>query len=149
MPRAPDVSQAQPSAAEQQGPAPSRWRAFLRIYKPLKLAISAVLLTWVFYASSAKLVWLLAPHAPLPESPVTILEPFRIADRYGLFAVMTRQRYEIEFQGSEDGRTWIAYPFRYKPQALSEAPGSMPPISRASIGICGLPRWNRGETMPS
>ena len=31
-------------------------------------------------------------------------KPFRIANRYGLFAVMTRGRYEIEFQGSNDGQ---------------------------------------------
>ncbi len=35
---------------------------------------------------------------------------------------MTRGRYEIEFQGSNDGRNWKAYPFRYKPQDLSQKP---------------------------
>jgi hypothetical protein len=60
--------------------------------------------------------------APLPTSPVALLDPFRIANRYGLFAVMTRNRYEIEFQGSNDGQTWIAYPFRHKPQELDKAP---------------------------
>ena len=29
---------------------------------------------------------------------------------------------QIEFQGSSDGRTWVAYPFRYKPQNPNEAP---------------------------
>ncbi|MGH9710961.1 MAG: lipase maturation factor family protein, partial [Candidatus Acidiferrales bacterium] len=43
--------------------------------------------------------------------------------QYGLFGTMTRGRYEIEFQGSNDGgKTWTAYPFRYKPQALNEPP---------------------------
>jgi hypothetical protein len=59
---------------------------------------------------------------PLPTLPVTLLDPFRIANRYGLFAVMTRGRYEIEFQGSNDGQTWIAYPFRHKPQELDKPP---------------------------
>ena len=41
---------------------------------------------------------------------------------------MTEQRYEIEFQGSNDGgRTWIAYPFRYKPQDPMERPGIYAP----------------------
>ena len=40
-----------------------------------------------------------------PAHPVTALEPFRIANQYGLFAVMTPHRYEIEFQGSNDGET--------------------------------------------
>jgi hypothetical protein len=55
--------------------------------------------------------------------PNRILQPFRIANAYGLFAVMTPARYEIEFQGSNDGKVWIAYPFRYKPQDTNERPG--------------------------
>jgi hypothetical protein len=51
-----------------------------------------------------------------------LLAPTRIVNSYGLFAVMTRARYEIEFQGTRDGATWIAYPFRYKPQDPKEAP---------------------------
>ena len=52
---------------------------------------------------------------------------FRIVNNYGLFAVMTRHRYEIEFQGTRDGQTWIAYPFRYKPQNPRRAPGIFAP----------------------
>jgi hypothetical protein len=55
--------------------------------------------------------------------PNKLLQPFRIANAYGLFAVMTPARYEIEFQGSDDGKTWVAYPFRYKPQDSKERPG--------------------------
>jgi hypothetical protein len=55
------------------------------------------------------------------------LEPFRIANSYGLFGRMTWSRYEIEFQGSDDGVSWMPYPFRYKPQALNEAPGIYAP----------------------
>ncbi len=58
---------------------------------------------------------------------VTLLEPFRVANSYGLFAVMTRGRYEIEFQGSNDGERWVAYPFRYKPQDPKRAPGIYAP----------------------
>ncbi|MFN2602222.1 MAG: lipase maturation factor family protein [Gemmatimonadaceae bacterium] len=59
--------------------------------------------------------------------PSRALEPFRFANAYGLFAMMTENRYEIEFQGSNDGRTWIAYPFRYKPQNIHERPGFFAP----------------------
>src|SRR5207253_1900301 len=55
------------------------------------------------------------------------LEPFRVANRYGLFAVMTPGRYEIEFQGSNDGKNWTAYPFRYKPQDPGKPPGIFAP----------------------
>src|ERR1051326_9538371 len=64
----------------------------------------------------------MSARVPLTASPVAALEPFRMANQYGLFAVMTRARYEIEFQGSMDGQNWTAYSFRYKPQRLNEAP---------------------------
>jgi hypothetical protein len=88
---------------------------------PLRVAITAVLLLWIFYATSAQMLWMIM-SVPLPTSPVALLDPFRIANRYGLFAVMTRGRYEIEFQGSNDGQTWIAYPFRHKPQEPNKPP---------------------------
>jgi hypothetical protein len=59
--------------------------------------------------------------------PHRLLSPFRIANAYGLFAVMTPARYEIEFQGSNDGTNWIAYPFRYKPQDPKARPGFYAP----------------------
>jgi hypothetical protein len=94
---------------------------------PMKLSLKAVALTWLFYASAAQLIWMLKPGLPLPTRPIVAMEPFRIADRYGLFAIMTRGRYEIEFQGSRDGQTWISYPFRYKPQDPAQAPGIYAP----------------------
>src|SRR5580692_5310515 len=92
----------------------------------LKLAVTAVMLIWIFYATLAELVWMFKP-LPLPTTPVSALEPFRVANRYGLFAVMTRGRYEIEFQGSMDGQTWLSYPFRFKPQDPKKAPGIYAP----------------------
>jgi hypothetical protein len=98
-------------------------RSFIRDHlHSVWFSISVVMLTWVFYATSLLLVRMLWRSVPLPMAPVAALDPFRIANRYGLFAVMTPARYEIEFQGSDDGQTWTAYPFRYKPQALDEAP---------------------------
>jgi len=88
----------------------------------LRISVTALVLGCVFYATTAQLIWMVWPRAPLPISPVTVLDPFRIANRYGLFAIMTRGRYEIEFQGSEDGQTWAPYPFRYKPQDVAEPP---------------------------
>jgi hypothetical protein len=90
-------------------------------WSAMKLAATAVILSWIFYATTGQLIWMFA-RLPLPTSPIVALEPFRIANQYGLFAVMTRGRYEIEFQGTTNGQTWIAYPFRYKPQALDQPP---------------------------
>src|SRR5260370_26831945 len=72
------------------------------------------------------MVWMVRPLR-VPATPVSALEPFRIANRYGLFAMMTRGRYEIEFQGSNDGQTWLVYPFRFKPQDPSKPPGIYAP----------------------
>jgi lipase maturation factor 1 len=103
---------------------PVTWRERLTLSRR---SIAFVCLGFVFYVATAQLVWMFAPGFPLPQSPVRALEPFRIANRYGLFAVMTHSRYEIEFQGSQDGKTWTAYPFRYKPQDIHEAPGIYAP----------------------
>jgi hypothetical protein len=84
--------------------------------------VGAIFLTWIFYATTLEMAEMPFGRLPLPHGPATALGPFRVANQYGLFAVMTRGRYEIEFQGSNDGRTWTAYPFRYKPQALDWRP---------------------------
>jgi hypothetical protein len=105
-------------------PAPALTPQWLR---PLWLAVAAIYLGWVFYATTA-LMFAMVPHMPqLPLAPARALDPFRIANQYGLFAVMTHERYEIEFQGSNDGQNWIAYPFRYKPQDVDKPPGIYAP----------------------
>jgi lipase maturation factor len=113
-----------PSASEAPPASDARlvWRQGLHTWlTPLRVSIPAILLTWIFYATALQMIWMITP-AQLPTTPVALLDPFRIANRYGLFAVMTRNRYEIEFQGSDDGQTWVAYPFRHKPQELNKAP---------------------------
>ncbi len=85
-------------------------------------AIHGFFLSWIFYNTAAQILLMFIPILPLPSGPIEALEPFRISERYGLFAVMTTARYEIEFQGSRDGVNWVAYPFRYKPQDPREAP---------------------------
>ena len=115
-------------------------------------AISTLLLLWVFYSTSAQLLWMFWPHAPLPKAPVIALDPFRIANRYGLFAVMTRGRYEIEFQGSNDGTHWIAYPFRYKPQALDRKPKIFAPYQPRfdwNLWFASLGTWRENPIVPS
>lgn len=95
------------------------WHVRLRrMWELAVTTLGAIMLAWIFYATSAEMM----TGLHLPTSPVIALDPFRIANRYGLFAVMTRARYELEFQGSNDGQSWTPYPFRYKPQALNEAP---------------------------
>ncbi|HEY6970873.1 MAG TPA: lipase maturation factor family protein [Candidatus Angelobacter sp.] len=107
-----------------------RWHHWLL---PTQRVGALAALWWIFYAT---IVLLLAEFpgggfagrtGTILYGPVRALEPFRIANSYGLFAVMTHARYEIEFQGSNDGVTWAPYPFRYKPQDPNRAPGIYAP----------------------
>ncbi len=91
------------------------------------LWLKTLVLAWVLYAMAFLMFQQASPGLPLPARPVALLEPFRIANSYGLFGRMTWARYEIEFQGSNDGTNWIVYPFRYKPQDVYEAPGIYAP----------------------
>ncbi len=119
-----------------------------RVRRAVALSISSVMLSWIFYATTAEMV----ANYPLPTAPIIALEPFRIANRYGLFAVMTRGRYEIEFQGSTDGQNWIAYPFRYKPQALNQPPGIYAPYQPRfdwNLWFASLGSWGDYPIVPN
>lgn len=55
------------------------------------------------------------------------LAQFHSCNSYGLFRVMTKQRPEIIIEGSNDGRTWLEYGFRWKPDRLNEMPPLVAP----------------------
>ena len=121
------------------------WRAhWTRAVAPFRILIAAICLGLVFYITTAELLLIFVRNLPLPVYPIRVMEPFRIANQYGLFAVMTHARYEIEFQGSRDGKTWTAYPFRYKPQDVREAPGIYAPYQPRfdwNLWFASLGRW--------
>jgi len=138
------VPAAVPVAPERTSTA-AEWR---ERFTPLRRAFAGLCLGLVFYSTTALLLWMFMPGLPLPEAPVRALEPFRIANSYGLFAVMTHERYEIEFQGSVDGKTWIAYPFRYKPQAIDKAPGIYAPYQPRfewNLWFASLAPWQQSR----
>ncbi|MGA3334017.1 MAG: lipase maturation factor family protein [Terracidiphilus sp.] len=115
------------------------------------VAFSAFMLTWIAYNTIVEMIGIPLRDVPLPVKPLVALEPFRIANQYGLFAVMTRERYEIEFQGSDDGTNWTAYPFRNKPQALNEAPGIYAPYQPRfdwNLWFASLGNWRDNEIVP-
>ncbi len=84
----------------------------------LLVGLSAVQVLLVFVQPIMLPPWL---HKAVAKV-IRITSPFHMANRYGLFAVMTRERPEIILEGSRDGTTWLAYDFKYKVGALSAPP---------------------------
>jgi predicted DCC family thiol-disulfide oxidoreductase YuxK len=75
--------------------------------------------TWLIFTA-------FKPDAPWPRPLAAIygrLEAFRIANGYGLFRVMTKDRGEIVIEGSADGVDWLPYEFKWKPGDVKRAPG--------------------------
>jgi hypothetical protein len=105
-------------APEPVAPVTGRWRSFAKRAEVGVMAVLFYTTVVAFLDQVSSTAWSL---------PAQWLAPFRVANAYGLFAVMTEARYEIEFQGSRDGTNWIAYPFRYKPQDPNERPGIYAP----------------------
>jgi lipase maturation factor 1 len=89
-------------------PRVARWR-----HVPA-LAIAAILVPLSLAQMQARAFG----HGSLPRFALRALvaeAPFRSVNSYGLFATMTTRRYEIEVEGSADGRHWSPYAFRWKP----------------------------------
>lgn len=138
------ISILHPEPEKPKRPKLSHWQA-------IRFALATVLLALVGYVTAAELILMVVREAPLPTSPMTALAPFRIANQYGLFAVMTRELYQIEFQGSNDGQNWTAYPFQYKPQAVNVAPGIYAPYQPRfdwNLWFASLGNWQQNNIVP-
>jgi predicted DCC family thiol-disulfide oxidoreductase YuxK len=82
------------------------------------LIITLPLNLWLCYTA-------LKPEADWPKPLLMVyarIEPFRILNGYGLFRVMTKERPEIQVEGSADGIDWVSYEFKWKPGDLNRAP---------------------------
>jgi hypothetical protein len=55
------------------------------------------------------------PRPAAVAAALRLAAGYSIVSEYGLFARMTTTRDEIQLEGSDDGETWRAYRFRYKP----------------------------------
>lgn len=67
------------------------------------------------------------PRIDLFTKILNWIQPFHLANRYGIFAVMTTNRYEVVVEGSEDGQVWKEYGFYYKPSELERRPRRISP----------------------
>ena len=112
---------------------PERWRAGLppaaedarpfwpkAVLYPLAVVIGLV--------SGAEMMSTLGVAPPAPIVALRrLVGPLWSINSYGLFAVMTKTRPEIVVEGSDDGLTWKAYEFKWKPGDLRRRPGFVAP----------------------
>jgi hypothetical protein len=97
-------------------PAPRRWRSAFALF--------------ILLASAAPLWAMLGGHNSVPALLTrlqTAVAPLRSVNSYGLFAVMTKRRFELSIEGSPDGRLWTSYPFRWKPGDPARRPPFLAP----------------------
>lgn len=72
----------------------------------------------------------LLPPRPWPESysaAFRVIAATRSVNSYGLFRVMTKTRPELVIEGSDDGREWRPYAFKWKPGDPGRRPGFVAP----------------------
>jgi hypothetical protein len=82
------------------------------------LVVTLPLNAWHIYSAIQPQADLKQPFRFLYEH----LQPFYLANGYGLFRVMTKERPEIQVEGSSDGIDWVAYEFKWKPGDVKRAP---------------------------
>jgi hypothetical protein len=96
----------------------------------LSATLAALAVGVVLLVTSTQALRRLAPAIELPGALRALLaavDPLDSFHAYGLFAVMTTDRPEIEIEGTRDGESWQAYGFRWKPDRLDERPGFATP----------------------
>lgn len=120
-------------------PRPAQWRR-----------ISAVAGAGLVVLVSAAEIRFWRRELPPPvETALQLVQPFRSINTYGLFAVMTTDRFEIQIDGSNDGQTWEGYQFKWKPGNLEWASTwAAPHMPRldwqmwfAALGTCAGNPW--------
>src|SRR5438067_9477879 len=82
------------------------------------LIVTLPLNLWLCYTA-------LKPEVDWPKPLLMVyarIEPFRILNGYGLFRVMTKERPEIQVEGSANGIDWVSYEFKWKPGDVNRAP---------------------------
>jgi predicted DCC family thiol-disulfide oxidoreductase YuxK len=111
--------------AESLRPPPSPPRRFsLRPWVTMPVALIIFACGLLQLADLLSIEWL----PPTAFQLLADLEPVRISNSYGLFAMMTTTRPEIVIEGSNDGETWLHYDFKYKMGDPHHAPRWVAPF---------------------
>jgi predicted DCC family thiol-disulfide oxidoreductase YuxK len=91
---------------------------------------TAAILAVLVVSSSLSMMRVTFTRQPLPafnEPVVRALVQWHVVNNYHVFPVITTERPEIIVEGSNDGRDWRAYEFRYKPGEPGQRPGLVMP----------------------
>ena len=102
-------------------PAESRTSPLARAGKVIRAALAVVILI----ISGSEMLGTFGQGGAVPAFARELVNwqaPFELSNSYGLFAVMTTARDEIVVEGSNDGQTWLAYEFKYKPGNVARRP---------------------------
>src|SRR5262245_6204544 len=96
------------------------------VRRMLSIAAAIVIVPVSALHLTTSLGWL-PPGWQVAAVAAEVIAPLRSVNSYGLFAVMTTTRPEIVIEGSDNGETWTAYEFKYKPGALARRPPFVAP----------------------
>ena len=105
---------------------PTRLIVFIQARKtsPGQLAtVSAGIFASLIFITCGSYIWVQNSGQRLIEPLTTLVRTasaFSLVNYYGPFATMTTKRLEIIVEGSNDGKNWHAYAFKYKPGALTK-----------------------------
>jgi hypothetical protein len=130
-------------------PRPREASSKLLLAAPLALLVAAV--SGVLTADLLRRAAGRPPLDGLARSVVARAAPLRSVNPYGLFAVMTTERPEIEIEGERDDGTWVPYRFRWKSGPLDRPPPWVAPhmprldwqMWFAALGGARQERWFR------
>jgi lipase maturation factor 1 len=95
--------------------------------RPWSKAICGSFAALALFIGSFEVARTFGVHWSVADAAMRSVSPFQIINSYGLFAVMTTTRPEIVIEGSNDGVTWLAYEFKYKPGDLTRRPAWVAP----------------------
>lgn len=100
-----------------------------RVGRGVVIALLAAFIIPASLAESYSGVWRRAVVWPWKwvHAVVDFTDPFRLVNSYGLFRDMTLTRPEIVIEGSNDGRNWVEYEFKWKPGDVNRAPAFCEP----------------------
>ena len=95
----------------------ARWKLYVKpavLHAPKRFATAAIWAVVAFLSIAEFGSQINKLPEPIAYAAQQIAQ-FGIVNHYGLFAVMTTQRMEIQIEASQDGQKWEPYLFRYKP----------------------------------